>query len=64
MSSGIHCDGPTCESWAKIEMGNRSGFITVVEGLIPTIDANILHFCSWDCINNYDSFFRQTIIDL
>lgn len=61
MSSGVHCDGPACESWANAYMGNKSGFITVLEGLIPSLDSNVLHFCSWDCLNKY-ALFRESIM--
>ena len=53
MSSGIHCDGPACDSWAKPDMANRSGFLTVFDGVYPTYAEFVAHFCSWDCVLRY-----------
>lgn len=53
MSQGFHCDNPSCESWAMVEMANNTGFLTVFAGVTPARTDFVAHFCSWDCIMTY-----------
>lgn len=56
MSSGIHCDGPACDTWAKADMADRSGFLTVFSGVYAMATTFVAHFCSWDCLMKYSAF--------
>lgn len=56
MASGIHCDGPACTNWTKVDLASKSGFITVFDGIYPSYAEFVAHFCSWDCLNKYADF--------
>lgn len=53
MSHGIHCDNPSCDTWAKMDMIPDSGFYTIFDGVVPSQAYYVGHFCSWDCIMHY-----------
>ena len=53
MSSGIHCDGPACDTWAFYDMAQNSGFLSVFDGVFATLATRVLHFCCWDCLLRY-----------
>lgn len=53
MSNGIHCDGPECNTWAKISSIEDTGFYTIFDGVYPAQAYYVGHFCSWDCIMKY-----------
>lgn len=53
MSSGIHCDGPGCQTWAFMDIEQTSKFLTVFDGVSVHYATTALHFCSWKCVMAY-----------
>ena len=53
MSSGIHCDGPACDTWAFMDFDHTKNFLTVFDGVSASYATMVLHFCSWDCVLAY-----------
>lgn len=53
MSSGIHCDGPACDTWAFIDPDHTKNFLTMFDGVSSMYATMVLHFCSWECVLGY-----------
>jgi len=59
VSSGIHCDNPTCEAWERYDAADKKGFMTVFGGVYTIQPEFVAHFCSWPCIRQYSLLMAE-----